>query len=206
MRIVRSRWAAVLPFALVAAAAIGALGCGAGDGITVTTVPKSEKGDKDAPPAAGGYRILGALVPAGQPGWFWFFKFTGTADQIAAHEAEFDKLAKSVKLQADPTALPAFELPAGWTRTGPRVMGAGGPVQVRFDEVLKVGPDAGLECTVSYAGGGAKGNLDRWAGQVGATDAGKATTEFDANGVTATRVDLRGPKKPSMGGPMMGGK
>lgn len=214
----------------VAALALSAVGCG-GDGVEKYTVPRTTEptvakrdphagmNDKDDPhagipgapqlgaggPVTGGgnYRILGAMYPTGQPGWFWFFKFAGPADAITAAEADFDKLTQSVKLGA-PGSVPTFDLPAGWERTGPRVLGAGGPVQVRFDEVLKVGS---VECTISSAGGGVDGNLTRWAGQVGATP-GRAPTEFTANGVTALRVDLRGSKNPvgGMGGGPFAGK
>lgn len=203
----------------VAALALSAVGCG-GDGVEKYSVPRTTEptvakrdphagmNDKDphagvpgAPPIGGGggpvagggkYRILGAMYPAGQPGWFWFFKFAGPAAVIDAQEANFDALAKSVKFAGGPRALPTFDLPAGWERTGPRDLGV-----VRFDEVLKVG---GVECTISTAGGGADSNVARWAGQVGAPPGalGKATTEFTASGVTATRVDLRGPNPVGM--------
>ena len=208
MTFTRVRGPHMLSLALLAGAALVPAGCGGGDGVSTYNVPKStDSGKKDAgdpPPAApaaagGDYRILGAMFPAGKPGWYWYFKFVGPAELVGTHEADFDKMAKSVKLQADPTTVPSLDLPAGWARTGPRVTGGGG-VQMRFDEVLKVG---GLECTVSYVGGGVDGNVGRWAGQVGAPPAAKATTEFTANGVTALRVDLRGPRNP-VGGPMMG--
>lgn len=196
----------ILSAALVAGVALAPAGCG-GDGVNSYTVPKTTEPSRSAPggdphagaggpvAGAGNYRILGAMYPAGQPGWFWFFKFAGPADQIGAQEANFDALAKSVKFGGDPRAVPTFTIPTGWERAGPRDLGV-----VRFDEVLKVN---GLECTVSMAGGGAEGNLSRWAGQVGASPA-NATTEFDANGVKALRVDLRGPKNP-VGGMGKGG-
>jgi hypothetical protein len=186
----------ILSAGLVVAVALGPVGCGGGgDNVEKYTAPKS--GDPGRAASVADYRILGAMYPAGQPGWYWYFKFAGPADQIGAKEADFDKMAQSVKLQADPSAVPSFDPPAGWERTGPRVDSRGG-IQVKFDEVVKVG---GLECTVSYVGGGAEGNLSRWAGQVGASpaDVPKSTTEFVANGVKATRVDLRGSKNPAAG-------
>jgi hypothetical protein len=193
----------ILSTALVVGAALVPAGCG-GDGVEKYNVPKTSEPSRPALVADGTeYRILGAMYPAGQPGWYWYFKFAGPADEITAQEANFTALAKTVKLQADPSALPSFDLSEGWTRTGPRVDSRGG-VQVKFDEVLKVGA---VECTVSYVGGGKDFNLNRWAGQVGAAPvaAAKGTTEFTANGVTALRVDLRGPKNPvsGKGGPMM---
>lgn len=204
MTFFRHTFAPILSSLTVAALSLLAVGCGGGDGVEKYNVPKTTESGRgpagdphaglNAPPAAGGnYRILGAMYPAGQPGWFWFFKFAGPADQIGAQEANFDALAKSVKFGANPKAVPTFDLPAGWERSGPRDLGV-----MRFDEVLKVG---GLECTISTAGGGAEGNVSRWAGQVGAGPANP--TEFDANGVKAMRVDLRGPNNP-VGG--MGGR
>jgi hypothetical protein len=200
----RPAFSHILPLALIAGVALVPVGCGGRGGVEKYNVPKTtDTGRAAAPaPAAGEYRILGAMFPTGQPGWYWYFKFAGPADQISAQEASFDAMAKSVKLQANAASLPSFDLPDGWARTGPRVDSRGG-VQVRFDEVLKVGA---LECTVSHVGGGKEFNLDRWAGQVGAAaGAGaSATTEFVANGVTALRVDLRGPKNPvGARGPMM---
>ena len=203
----RRSFAPVLSLTPVAALALLTVGCG-GDGVEKYNVPKTTDSGRPAaaggdphagmnlPPAgAGNYRILGAMYPAGQPGWYWFFKFAGPADQIGAQESNFDALAKSVKFGGNPKALPAFDLPAGWERAGPRDLG-----MVRFDEVLKVGA---LECTISTAGGGAEGNVSRWAGQVGAPPGG-APAEFDANGVKALRVDLRGPKPVGVGGGMGG--
>lgn len=206
MTFFRRSFAHILSIPTVAALALVAVGCGGGDGVEKYNVPKTTDtgrpaGDPHAglnaggPPAAGGnYRILGAMYPAGQPGWFWFFKFAGPAEQIGAQEANFDALAKSVKLGGNQRAVPTFDLPTGWERSGPRDLG-----MVRFDEVLKVG---GLECTISTAGGGAESNVSRWAGQVGAAP-GNATTEFEVNGVKALRVDLRGPNNPTGG---MGGR
>jgi hypothetical protein len=204
----RLRFPHILPFALLAGAALVPAGCGTEEGVTKTQVPKTTEPSRPGPaePAAGGYRILGAMFPTDQPGWYWYFKFVGSSDKIGAQEAAFDKLIRSVRLQADTAKLPSFDAPDGWTRTGPRVDNRAG-VEVRFDEVLKVD---GLECTVSHVGGGKEFNLNRWAGQVGAApgDTAKAVTEFDAGGVKALRVDLRGPKDPSAqrGGPFMGGK
>lgn len=209
MTFARVRVPHILPLALLACVGLVPAGCGGPDPVESYKAPKSterERKNLTPEPEAGEYRILGAMYPTGQPGWYWYFKFVGPADKVGAHEAEFDKLARSVRLQADPSKLPSFDVPEGWTRTGPRV-DSRGMVQVRFDEVLKIG---GLECTVSHVGGGKEFNLDRWAGQVGAApaDAAKATTEFDAGGVKALRVDLKGSKNPATKGmpPFAGGK
>ena len=192
-------------------AALSAAGCGGGDGVQSYRVPKETSARPAAAPAneapkipqAAEYRILGALYPADQP--VWFFKLTGTADQLAKLEADFDKLAASVKLQGD--AVPAFDLPPGWTLTGPRSVSRGG-ITVTFEQTVRAGPpEAPVELTVSRSGGGVAGNVGRWAGQVGQpfdpADPGKVTRPFDAAGGKALRVDVRGPQHPS-GGPMMG--
>jgi hypothetical protein len=163
-------------------------------------VPRSsDKGDKAGPAVAeaGKYRILGAMYPADDP--VWFVKLTGPADQVARHEADFDKLAASVKLPADPAAVPTFTLPADtWKLAGPRSIHA---------QTIRV---EGLEVTITTSRGGAEGNAIRWAGQVGypdPKDVKKYTREIPADGVKGLRVDVSGPKNPSAGGmpPMIGG-
>ncbi|MBX9622269.1 MAG: hypothetical protein K2X82_00490 [Gemmataceae bacterium] len=197
---------------VLALAALAAAGCSDAPGVHSYRTPKSTEPRGPGPaapgPTAGDYRILGAVYPADQP--VWFFKLTGPADQLARHEADFDKLAASVRLQGD--AVPAFDLPPGWMLTGPRSVSRGG-VTVTFDQTVKLGPpDAPLELTISKSGGGIAQNVSRWAGQVGQqvgpADLDKVTRPFDAAGVKGVRVDVRGPQNPSggMGGPMMGGK
>ena len=167
----------------------------------VYTMPKTDapkpvdKGGMGLPaPTAGERRILGALFPAAKPEWY--FKYIGAGDQLAANEAAFDTLIKSVKLQADVTAVPAFDLPAGWTKTGPRTVNSGG-IQIKTDETVRFGTPP-QEITISYIpGGGLAQNLSRWAGQIGATDFDPATgtQKFEAQGVTGLRVDMRGAGK-----------
>ena len=202
----RLRIVYILPLALTGAL----IGCAPRDGVNSYEVPKSTNTGPRGDVLAGEYRILGALYPADRPEWY--FKFSGTAQQVSAFEADFDKLAKTVKLQAEASAVPAFELPEGWSRTGPRVVNRGG-IQVKTDEVVKFGPNGSLEVTISYIpGGGTQGNLDRWAGQLGLPgltkeDAKQTTKEFDAVGTKGLRVDLRGPQNPNAGGgPFMGKK
>lgn len=177
-------------------------GCGGGDEVRSYKVPKaSDRGEKGGPAAAaagGEYRILGVMYPADDP--VWFVKFTGPADKIARREAEFDKLAASVKLQANPEAVPTFTLPSDeWKPAGPRSIHA---QTIRVD---------GLEVTITTSRGGAEGNAVRWAGQVGhpaAKDWKKYTREITADGGKGVRVDVTGPQNPSAGGmpPMMGGR
>jgi hypothetical protein len=174
-------------------------GCGSGDEVRSYTVPRaSDKGGA----AGGDFRILGAIYPAEDPQWY--FKLTGSAVDLAKHEADFDKFIASVRLR--PGTLPDFKLPDGWTRGGPRNVSSG-PVTVTFDETVKIGKN---ELTISQAQGGTVKNVDRWAKQVGlwgvrADNVGQYTREFPADGVNGVRVDLTGKQNPT-GGPMMGGK
>ena len=186
------------PFPLIAALlSATAAGCGSGDGIESYTVPRaSNKGG-----AAGEYRILGAVYPSDNP--VWYFKLTGSAADLAKHEADFDKFIASVKLKGD--GVPDFKLPDGWTRGGPRDVSRGG-VTVRFEETIKFD---GLEMTISRSQGGLAGNVERWAGQVGLRGTGQAlldqyTRFVPADGWRGVRVDLKGKQNPA-GGPMMGG-
>jgi hypothetical protein len=180
-------------------------GCGGGEGVRSYTVPRTtEPGGPGA--AAGEYRILGAAYPAEAP--VWYFKLTGTADELAKYEAGFDKLAASVRLQGD--TVPAFVLPEGWVLGGPREVTRMG-VTVRFDQTVRLGPpEAPLEVTVSKSGGGIAGNVDRWAKQVGIpvvppAEVGKYAKEFQADGVKGIRVDVRGPLNPAGGKPPFAG-
>jgi hypothetical protein len=186
-------------------------GCGGGEGIRSYTVPRTtEPGGKG--PAAGEYRILGAIYPADNP--VWYFKFAATAEQVEKYEAEFDRLAATVRLQKTAEALPEFKVPEGWTRTGPRTVSRG-VISTRIDETLRFGPpEAPLEITVTFVpGGGVLQNVGRWADQVGVprpkqADLDKYTRELPADGGKGLRVDLRGPRNPATptGGPMSGGR
>jgi hypothetical protein len=173
-----------------------AAGCGGGEeGVRSYSVPKSsdksEKGGPAVAAAGGEYRILGAAYPAENA--VWYFKFTGTAADVAKYEADFDKMAASVKLQGD--AVPTFTLPEGWTLGGPREVSRGG-VTVRFEQTIRAGDS---EITVSRADGGLVANVSRWAKQVGdlnVRDPVRATREFQADGVKGVRVDVKGPLNP----------
>ena len=175
-------------------------GCGEREGIKSYTVPRAS--EKSGPVAVGEYRILGAVYPAESP--VWYFKLTGPAAELAKHETDFDAFIASVKLAGD--ALPTFTLPNGWKTAGPKTVGSGN-FKFRFDETIKIGD---LELTISQAQGGLVGNVDRWSGQVGGPEVmignvGKYTREFAAAGGKGIRVDVKGPKNPAGGRPMMGG-
>ncbi len=195
----------VVPFAIVAGLAVGVIGCG-GDGIQISTAPKADIGKPDIgkggpEPAAGEYRILGAMFPADAPEWF--FKMPGTSEDLAKYDADFDKLLASVSLAPNG---PKYDAPAGW-KEGP---GRPGGIVIA---TIKT-PDGKYEVSVSSAQGDVFGNVRRWSvEQLGNTVFGreemaKATRTVEAKGVKGLRVDVRGPKKPPMGGggPMMGPK
>lgn len=193
----------------VLTAALG--GCGASDGIRSYDVPREATHLTHTPPAGQGqeFRVLGAMFPADKPAWF--FKFSGTAEQVGRYEPEFDAMLRSVRLNADPRHLPEYTPPAGWTRVGPRTVKRNG-VSIKIDETLRLGPaDAPLaEVTVTYSpGGSAMINFERWAKQVGIAnptdvDFVQGTREFDAAGGKGLRADVKGPKNPASG--PMGGK
>ena len=201
MAFYRPRFSHMLSIALAASVALGAIGCGGGDGVNNYTVPKTTDASKpvggDA--AAGEYRILGGMFPADDPQWF--FKLTGPAEAPPAHEAGFDKLLESVSLPPG-GGPPEFTPPEGWQR---------GPGRAGIVVATIRTPDGKHEVTVTSSSGGVQENLRRWAvQQLGAkgfdpTDIGKVTKTVEARGVKGLRTDLRGPNNPLGKGPMMGG-
>ena len=188
------RFGPALPFVLVACLAAGVLGCGGGDGIETHTAPKADGG----PGGASEYRILGAMYPADSPEWF--FKMTGPADDLNKYDADFDKLLASVSLP--PKGEPKFDAPEGW-KVGP---GRAGIVVATVKT-----PDGKYEVTITSSTGGVLPNLERWAVQqlgqksFGPDDVAKVTKVVEAKGVKGLKADLRGPKNPGKGGPMMMG-
>lgn len=201
MSFARVRSWQILPFALLAGVALAPAGCGTEEGVNKVQVPKSTDASRpkvEEPAPGGDYRLLGLMVPADKP--VWFFKYNGPADEITRHEAGFDKLAASVALGAGPVE---FTAPDGWTR---------GPGRDGFVKVFAtVKPNDGKqEVTVTQSSGGVDQNLERWVGMIGLNpgddDQAKYTKVIDGKGVKVRRVDLRGPKDPTTSrGPMMGG-
>jgi hypothetical protein len=173
--------AAVL--ALAAAVALVPTGCNSDPGVNSYTVPK------DAAPAEGGYRLLGLMVPADNPQWF--FKYTGTTDVLAKHEADFDKLAASVAVV---NGEPQFAPPEGWERGPGR--------ESQFVKVFATvnTKDKSQEISITQSGGGVPTNLKRWVGQIGLMPGPdmllKYTKLIDTKGGKALRIALQGPKNP----------
>lgn len=198
----RVRTSHLLPLALLAGLAVLPAGCGGNERVTKYDVPKAtdtgKKGGEQ--PAAGDYRMLGAMFPADDPQWF--FKYSGTAAEVAQNEAGFDELLKSVKLSGGDNP-PDFTAPQGWTKE----KGREGFVKVHA--VVKP-PEGKGEVTLTQSRGGVQANLGRWVGQVGLEpgqdDVAKYTRTITTDkGDKGLRVDLKGPKNPAtkQGGPMM---
>ncbi len=190
------RLSRALPFVVLFAAA-SAVGCGSGGVVTSYTVPR--QAEATGKEATGPYRLLGAMVPADDP--VWFFKLSGPNDALTKYEGGFDQLVASIKFK-NSDAAPDFTPPEGWKLGGPR---AG---FVKVEQTVKL-PDPTLEVTLVQSGGGVGQNLDRWVGQLGhkagPTDRARFTKAVDAAGGKVLRVDIRGPKNPNAGGgPMMG--
>jgi hypothetical protein len=195
----RRQFVSALPLALLAGVALAPVGCGGDEGVRKYDTPKTtEPGPKIGPTASGDYRLLGLMVPADDPQWF--FKYNGPADHLTKYEADFDKLAASIQLVG---GAPDYTPPAGWKK-GP---GRDGFVKV-FGTVIT--DDGKQEVSITQSAGGVGMNLSRWVGQIGlksgADDEAKYTTVIDGRGVKVRRVDLRGPQDPATKrGPMMGG-
>jgi hypothetical protein len=171
-------------------------GCNEPDEIRTYSQPKpANSPGQAAEPTGGESRILGAMIPAEAPEWF--FKVTATPAQIDTIAADFEKLVKSVKLKAG--AEPTYDLPAGW---------AAGPVKTGTVRQMTIKAPGDLELTITQASGDPAGNVQRWAGQVGlrmtADDLGKYTRSVETTGgPKALIADLKGTKMAGRGGPFM---
>jgi hypothetical protein len=167
---------------LLAAAVVALAGCGEDETIRTYTIPKE--------PA---WRLMAALVPAGDA--TWFFKATATTARATPHQAAVEAFFGSIKVEGGDVR---WTLPAGWKED-----------KGRGDRVATL-TSGDLELSVTKLGGAAGGplaNVNRWRGQLGLSPLAEA--ELAANSVPlpggGLRVDFTGPKKPSMGGPNSGG-
>lgn len=188
----------ILPRGTLCVLLLALCGCGGEEPIQSYTVPRQ------AEPVRKNYRILGAVYPQNEP--VWYFKFTGSEDDLKKHEADFGRLLASVQMPIGDKP-PEFKLPPGWINIGERITERGG-VTNKTDAVLKIGSkDSALEVTVNKNTGDLKQNLIRWADQVDAEYDPETITNltlFPANGVNGLRVDFVGHKNPAAGGgPMM---
>lgn len=167
-------------------------GCGGPD-VRSYVVPKPHDVPGFAPETATEFRILGAMVPAENP--VWFFKAAGSASQIAAFEADFDAFLKSLTFPGGPGQPPKWSVAEG-VKTGP-------PREFRYATLLFPVNGQTVELAVSEAKGGLQANLDRWAGQVGAKSTDGATSPVTLGPVAGLKVSLVGPKNPSDSRAMM---
>lgn len=165
---------------------VSLVGCGESD-VRTYDAPKPQPAPGDF-----GYRILGAMIPAEEP--VWFFKMTGTAEELAAKEAAFDAFLATVTFPNGVENDPKWTLPEG-VKEGP-------PREMRFATLIFVGENP-IELSVSQAKGGKLANLQRWAGQVGTNEIANATKPITVGGIAGVKVSLSGRKNPSAGG-MMG--
>jgi hypothetical protein len=165
---------------------LSVIGCGEPD-VRTYDAPKPQPAPGDF-----GYRILGAMIPADEP--VWFFKMTGTAEELAANEAAFDAFMATVTFPNGVEKDPKWTLPEG-VKEGP-------PREMRFATLI-FGGEKPIELSVSQAKGGMIDNLKRWAGQVGTNEITNATKPITVGGIAGVKVSLSGRKNPSAGG-MMG--
>ena len=182
-------------------------GCNESPTVETRTVPKPPKD-----------RMLAAIVPIGQDGWF--FKLSGPSKLVAAQEAGFRNLLKSIKLKRGE---PVWETPEGWTEESGE-----GMRQATF-QVETDGPT--LECTViklpDRGGNPASteytlANINRWRSQLSLEPLSRAALTMEIkddseihslsiaeNMINATWVNFEGRQKGgprgSMAAPFAGG-
>jgi len=138
------------------------------------------------------HRVLGAIVPHGDRGWF--FKLSGSNDLVAAQAAAFTKFIQSIHFDAGEEANPQWQLPEGWKQT------RGGDMRFATIEI----PADGKPLELSVIGLPSQGkpeallpNLNRWRGQIGlapisAEQLATKTNRFEVAGATATLVNWAG--------------
>jgi hypothetical protein len=207
----------------VAVLACVACGCVDAPGVTRQKVPKqptievgSTVAEADPDTAAAGPsepvlgRMLAAIVPLGQKGWF--FKIMGSSEAVANQQDNFNGLLRSVTVDGDRLA---WKVPEGWSEQ----LGAG----MRAATFRMGVGDTKLECSViplpaedptsvEYL----LANINRWRGQLGLDP--QSTDDFTAalktsddiqqfelpNGLKVTSVSIEGTISSGKSGPMMG--
>ena len=155
----------------------------------------------DSPPAGEPTdRMLGAIVPRGEKGWF--FKLSGPKDVVAERADEFTSFLKSIHFSAEGN--PHWTLPDGWQERG-----ASG---LRYATLLIGGGEKPLEISVTSLSGAADDpqgyalvNINRWRSQMKLPPITKEqlpaeSSEIQVDGSTATMVNLLGAAPASMGG------
>lgn len=104
-------------------------------------------------------RILGAIVPAGGDGGWWFFKMMGPTDAIEAQRKQFEQFIESLRFLSGEESPIVWTAPENWIQAPPSKMAF-----AAF--TVKTGGDP-LRLTVSQATGSLLANINRWRNQVG---------------------------------------
>ncbi len=144
-------------------------------------------------PKAPTWRMIAALVPAGDA--TWFFKVVAPTARAAPRKAEIEAFLNALKVEGGDVR---WTLPADWKED-----------KGRGDRVATL-TFGDLELSVTKLGGTAGGplaNVNRWRGQLGLPALAEAELAAHSAALPGggLRVDFEGPKKPSMGAPMAGG-
>lgn len=153
------------------------------------------------------HRMLGAIVPRGERGWF--FKLTGANDVVGKEADKFTAFIESIHFGEGDDSDPTWNLPEGWTQEAGEEM--------RFATIKIAADDQTLELTViplpMPPTDGMLSNINRWRGQLGLApvdDAGlaKESTTVQLADSTATLVNLVGKSGASapMSPPFAGGE
>jgi hypothetical protein len=153
-----------LTVALALAAAV-VTGCTPTPHVSKYTAPKDpvETDLISDEPAEGdpAVRILGAIVPTGQPDDWYFFKMQSKPKAIERHAADFDAFVKSLKF--NPDGPPSWTLPAGW-----REVGSQGKERIATFRMKK--SETAVELSVTRFGGKLVENINRWRAQQAGAD------------------------------------
>jgi hypothetical protein len=137
-------------------------------------------------------RLLGAILPHGDS--TWFFKLSGPASTVGAHEAEFTAFLRSLHFTDAGDRPLVWTLPQGWTLE----KGSG---QISYATIL-VGDKDGLKLTITKLGqegqaGDVPANVNRWRNQLALSpvtedELRKDLKELEVDVGTVTLVDLTG--------------
>lgn len=149
--------------------------CGDDGEIRVYTAPKEPV-----------WRMLAAIVPAGES--TWFFKLVGTQAEVEACKKDVEDFLAALKVEGNEVR---WTLPAGWKQGADRADRAA---------TLDVG---GRELSITRLAGAAGGplaNVNRWRGQMGLGPVSQAGLAAESKTLAGGGliVDLQGRRRPSM--------
>ena len=152
-------------------------------------VPKPEALPVSTEPAGPPQRLLAAIFIQGDR--TWFFKLTGSPEEVEKHQGEFEHFIQSVRFKkGDPPI--TWTAPEGWQREGKTAL--------RVETFRFGSKENPLELSVTPLGreaGSLLDNVNRWRGQLGLknideAELNKIVRELDVDGVKAMLVDLTG--------------